>query len=95
MKKNNALVKKSLRIPGDLVEYVETQPGADFSKKLVSILNEYREGDEERRRNIAAYDKFVAERRAMLMKLAQGINKLSALDRYVKDVLQEVETGSR
>jgi len=45
---DNNLVQKSVRLPTDLVAWVNEQEGRDFSKKLVGILMEYRSGEEDR-----------------------------------------------
>ncbi len=82
----NELVKKSVRLPADLVEYVEGQKGRDFSKKLVSILWEAREGDRERQRILDEYDALIEKRRARLEELQQEIYRASVILRKVSGV---------
>lgn len=50
------MYSKSVRFPEDLAAFVEQQPGEDFSKKLVGVLREYRDGNERRQADIRCYD---------------------------------------
>lgn len=85
------LVPKSVRLPRELVDFVETQPGKDFSKKLVGVLVEYKEGDEYRRKMIQRYDEQIAERRARLESLMDNINRLSLVSRHVDTVVKDLD----
>ncbi|MDE5894346.1 MAG: hypothetical protein K2H45_15640 [Acetatifactor sp.] len=38
------LVQKSVRLPVDLVDYIESCNGSTFTEKLVGILEDYRDG---------------------------------------------------
>ena len=42
------LIKKSIRLPADLDEYVNSQKGTTWTDKLCRILEDYRSGDETR-----------------------------------------------
>ena len=46
------LIKKSIRLPADLDEYVNSQKGTTWTDKLCRILEEYRSGDETRSRTV-------------------------------------------
>lgn len=41
---NNELIQKSVRLPADLVDYVESCEGVTFTEKLIGILVDYRDG---------------------------------------------------
>lgn len=56
-------VPKSIRLPAHLVEYVDAQPGRDFTTKLTVILEEYRAGEKTRQKEIAFYDELIAKRK--------------------------------
>ena len=53
------MIQKSVRIPSSLVEFVDSQPGADFSKKLIGILTEYKNGELERKLMLQRYDEIL------------------------------------
>lgn len=85
------MIQKSVRIPSSLVYYVNSQLGDDFSKKLVAILVEYRDGDVERRLMLQRYDEQLAERRVRLSRLLDDIGVLSRIHGRVLDLVHEVE----
>lgn len=87
------MIQKSVRIPGSLVEFVDSQPGADFSKKLVGILTEYRNGDIERKLMLQRYDERIAERRERLDILMQKINSASMISRRVDALFNELDAA--
>lgn len=57
------LIKKSIRLPVDLDEYVNSQKGTTWTDKLCRILEEYRSGDETRAEELAYYEKLMAANR--------------------------------
>lgn len=85
------MVQKSVRIPISLVEFVNNQPGADFSKKLVAILTEYKDGELERKVMLQRYDEQIAERRQRLDSLMSDINGVVRIQRRVLDLVHEVD----
>ncbi len=48
-------VGKSVRLPLSVVEFIEKQPGDNFSQQLLGILIDYRDGDEARREELDLY----------------------------------------
>lgn len=54
------LIKKSIRLPADLDEYVNSQKGTTWTDKLCRILEDYRSGDETRAVYMADYEKRMA-----------------------------------
>lgn len=87
------MIQKSVRIPGSLVEFVDSQPGADFSKKLVGILTEYKNGDIERKLMLQRYDERIAERRERLDTLMQKISSASMISRKVDALFNELDAA--
>lgn len=85
------MIQKSVRIPSSLVEFVDSQPGADFSKKLIGILTEYKNGDLERKLMLQRYDEQIAERRKRLDTLMQKINSASMISRKVDALFNELD----
>lgn len=55
------MVQKSVRLPADLVEYVNSQPGSDFTNRLIRLLTEYKSGDLERRLMLQRFDEQMDE----------------------------------
>ncbi|MCM1561836.1 MAG: hypothetical protein NC123_20235 [Butyrivibrio sp.] len=86
-----SMVQKSLRLPSTLVDFINEQPGPDFSKKLVGLLTEYKNGDLERKLMLQRYDEQIAERRGRLDVLMQNINRVSTVSRRVDALLKEVD----
>lgn len=87
------MIQKSVRIPGYLVEYVDSQPGADFSKKLIGILTEYKNGEIERKLILQRYDEQIEERRERLDTLMRKINSASMISRRVDALFKEVDAA--
>lgn len=48
-------VGKSVRLPLSVVEFIEKQPGDNFSQQLLGILTDYRDGDEKRKDELDLY----------------------------------------
>lgn len=91
MSRDDKLVAKSVRLPADLVAMVEQVEGRDFSKKLVRVLEEYRDGDETRKEIIEEYDALVEIKRDQLQQYADKIAQASRISAACADV---VETGA-
>lgn len=87
------MIQKSVRIPSSLVEFVDSQSGADFSKKLIGILTEYKNGELERKLMLQRYDEQIAERRKRLDSLMQKIGSVSLISRRVDALFEELETA--
>lgn len=70
---------KSVRIPDDLIAFIEKQPGKDFSKKLVGMLNSYRElvCNTERQNQVRDYNKTVNDIERLALQLINANRKLS------------------
>lgn len=77
-------IQKSVRLPVDLVEFVEKYEGRDFSKKLVNILNEFQSGEEQRQRRIEQYDLMIEERRRRLDEVTECLNRNSVVARSLE-----------
>lgn len=63
-------ISKSVRLPDYLVEFIEQyQEGDNFSQKLMAILLEFRDGDDERQRMLESYRKDITKYRNLLNRL--------------------------
>ncbi len=88
------MIQKSVRIPCSLVEFVDSQPGADFSKKLIGILTEYKNGELERKLMLQRYDEQIAERKKRLDTLMQKVNSASTITRRLDVLFDELDAAN-
>ena len=77
--KDSYLVHKSVRLPQELVDFVQSQSGNDFSKKLVKILKDYKDGYTLRIAQVQRYDELIDERQKQLQELTERVNKVAFL----------------
>lgn len=75
----NSSIRKSVRIPSDLVEYVEAQEGKDFTDKLTNLLREVKDGEEKRKDLIAGYDHRIEMKQKELNDLNRKVNEAAPL----------------
>lgn len=90
MKSDN--IQKSVRMPPELVEYIEKQRGPDFSKKLVGLLMDIRKGDHERQKMLDDYDKLLADKRDRLSDLSHKIYDASEILRQLASILSYADS---
>lgn len=82
-------ISKTVRLPADLVDYINRQEGSNFSQKLVNILEEYRHGDELRRERLAFYDCLLSERREALKEVTDKLYNAGVLLHRITDALKD------
>lgn len=84
------LIKKSIRFPADLDEYVNSQKGTTWTDKLCRILEDYRSGDETRAVYMADYEKRMAANRKKIQEQNSQIytvaRSLDHLHRALEDL---------
>ena len=84
------LIKKSIRLPADMDEYVNSQKGTTWTDKLCRILEEYRSGDETRAEYMADYEKRMAANRKKIQEQNSQIytvaRSLDHLHRALEDL---------
>lgn len=84
------LIKKSIRLPADLDEYVNSQKGTTWTDKLCRILEAYRSGDETRAEELAYYEKLMAANRKKIQEQDSQIytvaRSLDHLHRALEDL---------
>ena len=84
------LIKKSIRLPADLDEYVKSQKGTTWTDKLCRILEDYRSGDETRAEYMADYEKRMAANRKKIQEQNSQIytvaRSLDHLHRALEDL---------
>lgn len=60
------LISKSVRLPSDLVSYIESQPGSTFTDKFIVMMNEVRSGEASRQQKISDLEKIIKDRQRSL-----------------------------
>lgn len=84
------LIKKSIRLPADLDEYVNSQKGTTWTDKLCRILEEYRSGAETRAEYMAHYEELMAANRKKIQEQNSQIytvaRSLDHLHRALEDL---------
>ena len=88
---SNELISKSLRLPSDVVDYVEQQPGDTFTSKLVTLLREVRDGDQERAENLAWYESTLKERYQKLEDLNDDIYRIQLILMHLYHAVDEID----
>ena len=88
---SNELISKSLRLPSDVVDYVEQQPGDTFTSKLVTLLREVRDGDQQRAENLAWYESTLKERYQKLEDLNDDIYRIQLILMHLYHAVDEID----
>lgn len=88
---SNDLVTKSMRLPPDIVEYIEQQEGDTFTSKLVTLLREVRDGDQERAENLAWYESTLKERYKKLEELDDDIYRIIKVLLHLHHAVDEID----
>lgn len=88
---SNELISKSLRLPSDVVDYVEQQPGDTFTSKLVTLLREVRDGDQQRAENLAWYESTLKERYQKLEDLNDDIYRIQLILMHLHHAVDEID----
>ena len=88
---SNELISKSLRLPSDVVDYVEQQPGDNFTFKLVTLLREVRDGDQQRAENLAWYESTLKEKWQKLEELNDDIYRIQLILMHLHHAVDEID----
>lgn len=88
---SNELISKSLRLPSDVVDYVEQQPGDTFTFKLVTLLREVRDGDQQRAENLAWYESTLKEKWQKLEELNDDIYRIQLILMHLHHAVDEID----
>ena len=71
---SNDLVTKSMRLPPDIVEYIEQQEGDTFTAKFIDLVYEIMNGDKQRAENLAWYESTIEANRQKIATQNQEIH---------------------
>lgn len=85
------LISKTVRMPSDVVAFIDAQEGETFSQKLLGILEEYRFGDEYRRKQIAKYEAQLESKRNQLRVYSDAAFKASRVTQQLGATLRDID----
>ena len=88
---SNDLVTKSMRLPPDIVEYVEQQPGDTFTSKLVTLLREVKDGDQKRAEMLEYYKSTIEANRQKIAKQNQEIYQIQRVLMHLHHAVDEID----
>lgn len=88
---SNDLVTKSMRLPSDIVDYVEQQPGDTFTSKLVTLLREVKDGDQQRAENLAWYESTIEANRQKIAKQNEEIYQIQRVLLHLHHAVDEID----
>lgn len=90
--KEDNTVSKTIRLPVELVEYVELQDGKNFSAKLISLLDDVRNGDANRRATIAEYDDLIRDRRQKLREISDSMYNATLVTQKLEQFWKSIQS---
>lgn len=73
----NEIIQKSIRLPADMVAYIEEQEGKNFTSKLMYILDNYRYGERDRIKMQESLDANIVKQVHRLEELTDAIYQAS------------------
>lgn len=90
--KEDNTVSKTIRLPVELVEYVELQDGKNFSSKLINLLDDVRNGDANRRATIAEYDDLIRDRRQKLREISDSMYNATLVTQKLEQFWKSIQS---
>ena len=90
--KEDNTVSKTIRLPVELVEYVELQDGKNFSSKLINLLDDVRNGDANRRATIAEYDDLIRDRRQKLREISDNMYNATLVTQKLEQFWKSIQS---
>ena len=90
--KEDNTVSKTIRLPVELVEYVELQDGKNFSAKLINLLDDIRNGDANRRATIAEYDDLIRDRRQKLREISDNMYNATLVTQKLEQFWKSIQS---
>lgn len=88
---NNDLVTKSMRLPPDIVEYIEQQEGDIFTAKFIDLVYEIMNGDKQRAENLAWYESTIEANRQKIAKQNQEIYQIQRVLLHLHHAVDEID----
>ena len=88
---SNDLVTKSMRLPPDIVEYIEQQEGDTFTAKFIDLVYEIMNGDKQRVENLAWYESTIEANRQKIAKQNQEIYQIHRVLLHLHHAVDEID----
>ena len=88
---SNDLVTKSMRLPPDIVEYIEQQEGDTFTAKFIDLVYEIMNGDKQRAENLAWYESTIDANRQKIAKQNQEIYQIQRVLLHLHHAVDEID----
>lgn len=88
---SNDLVTKSMRLPPDIVEYIEQQEGDTFTAKFIDLVYEIMNGDKQRAENLAWYESIIEANRQKIAKQNQEIYQIQRVLLHLHHAVDEID----
>ena len=88
---SNDLVTKSMRLPPDIVEYIEQQEGDTFTAKFIDLVYEIMNGDKQRAENLAWYESTIEANRQKIAEQNQEIYQIQRVLLHLHHAVDEIE----
>lgn len=88
---SNDLVTKSMRLPPDIVDYIEQQEGDTFTAKFIDLVYEIMNGDKQRAENLAWYESTIEANRQKIAKQNQEIYQIQRVLMHLHHAVDEID----
>ena len=88
---SNDLVTKSMRLPLDIVEYIEQQEGDTFTAKFIDLVYEIMNGDKQRAENLAWYESTIEANRQKIAKQNEEIYQIQRVLMHLHHAVDEID----
>lgn len=88
---SNDLVTKSMRLPPDIVDYIEQQEGDTFTAKFIDLVHEIMNGDKQRAENLAWYESTIEANRQKIAKQNQEIYQIQRVLMHLHHAVDEID----
>ncbi len=88
---SNDLVTKSMRLPPDIVDYIEQQEGDTFTAKFIDLVYEIMNGDKQRAENLAWYESTIEANRQKIAKQNQEIYQIQRVLLHLHHAVDEID----
>ena len=88
---SNDLVTKSMRLPPDIVDYIEQQEGDTFTAKFIDLVYEIMNGDKQPAENLAWYESTIEANRQKIAKQNQEIYQIQRVLLHLHHAVDEID----
>ena len=80
-----------MRLPPDIVEYIEQQEGDTFTAKFIDLVYEIMNGDKQRAENLAWYESTIEANRQKIAKQNQEIYQIQRVLLHLHHAVDEID----